>query len=57
MNTSPDATPMEWAASMSSAELAKQVRRLAQDVHCLGAEERRAVLTIVADDLTGGERD
>jgi len=51
MSTDPDLTPMEWAASLNAAELLTQVRRLATNVHCMDADERRAVLTIVGDEL------
>jgi hypothetical protein len=51
MSTDPNLSPMEWAATLTPAELLTQVRRLATNVHCMDADERRAVLTIVGDEL------
>jgi hypothetical protein len=50
-NTDPDATPMTWAASLTPAELASQLRRLVQDPHVLDPDERKAVMLVAAAHL------
>lgn len=49
--TDPNLSPLAWASTLTPVQLSQQLRRLVADPHCMNGEERRAVLTIAADDL------
>jgi hypothetical protein len=49
MSTDPNATPEQWANSLTADELAHQLDRLAGDAHVLERGERAAVLIRAAN--------